>query len=239
MSSADPIIEPIPAWTNHGGRKVLIIATSPRENGNSHLLANGLYEGAQLANHDAVVIRITPYVKHMMRYCRECRNADGACGLDDRFSEIFRSLYRPADAVVFATPIWWYGMTAHMKNFLDRIACEISASGALGDQAKKDVMGKRIALLLSAEESNFGSRLPLIGQFNEPCRHMRCRFVGHVTGLGNLRGEVKADPLDPIGEARMLGQRLFEINETDYELDSQRDFEVWQQKPGYFPSYWR
>lgn len=229
----------IPQWQSNNGKKVLIIATSPRQNGNSHLLGKAVAEGALESGHNAVIVTIAQHVHHMMKYCRECRLDNGECSLDDGFSTIFRNLYQPADAVVFATPIWWYGMTAHMKNFLDRIACEISASNEKGAQAKRDVMGKRMALLLSAEESNFACRMGIITQFNEFCRHLRCQFVGQITGLGNLRGEIAKDPLNPIAEARELGRQLFLIEETDYELDSERGFSVWPDNQTSLPSYWR
>ena len=96
----------LPEWKNNGRRKVLVLATSPRENGNSHLLAQALSEGALASGHDVVVTMISPHVKHMMKYCRDCRGADGQCSLSDGFSKIFQKLYQPADAVVFATPIW-------------------------------------------------------------------------------------------------------------------------------------
>ncbi|WP_169546440.1 flavodoxin family protein [Sneathiella aquimaris] len=238
MKELDQNVKTLPSWRGDG-KKVLILATSPRENGNSHLLAQSLYEGALEAKHDAVITMISPYVLQLMRYCGDCRDEEGNCGLQDDFSKIFRSLYQPAEAVVFATPIWWYGMSGHMKNFLDRISCEISARNKSGIQAKQDIIGKKMGLLLSAEESNFACRMPIVAQFNELCRHLRCPFVGHVSGFGNLRGEVSKDPLDPLGSARKLGHDLFDIEETDYELDSERPHEVWSVDRTSLPNYWR
>lgn len=233
----------LPQFAGHGGRKVLVLGCSPRLNGNSDLLAQSLAEGAIAQGSDAVVLNITTHVTAMMGYCKDCRRADGSCSLTDGFVEIFNNLYLPAEAVVFATPIWWYGMSAHMKNFIDRMACEISAGTEQGAGAKAAVMARPMALLLAAEESNFSSRMAIVSQFAEFCRHLRSPFVGLVNGLGNRRGEIRYDPLDPLTEAYQLGERLFDLVQTDYELDSVRSLDVWAEgqntSPGYWPSYWR
>jgi putative NADPH-quinone reductase len=227
------------SWSEEDRKKVLVLNASPRLDGNSRLLASALSIGAREAGHDVVVVDLVRHVRHMLQYCKTCRGEDGECALDDEYKSLFLDLYVPADAIVFATPIWWYGVSGHMKTFLDRMACYISESSPHGKGAKPRVMGKRMALLLSAEESNFASRLGLIDQMTELCRHLRCEFVGVVAGVGNLRGEVANDPLDPVGEARKLGTRLLSIESTDYELDTPRSLRVWgsqAQSPG---SYWR
>lgn len=226
-------------WNSEGAKKVLILSSSPRLEGNSRSLAVSFAAGAREAGHEVVVVDLVRHVRHMLGYCRTCRDGDGECSLDDDFKPLFLRLYLAADAVVFATPIWWYGMSSHMKNFIDRMSCYISESSPHGAQAKLRVMGKRVALLLSAEESSFASRLGLVSQVAEFCRHVRCSFVGVVTGLGNLHGEVARDPTNPLEEARLMGQRLFDLEDTDYELDTPRSVVVWPDGSGRFPSYWR
>ena len=226
-------------WHANGAKKVLILSSSPRLKGNSRSLAVSLAAGAREAGHQVVLVDLVKHVRHMLGNCRTCRADDGECGLDDDFRSIFLQLYLAADAVVFATPIWWYGMSAHMKNFIDRMSCYISESSSHGAEAKPRVMGKRVALLLSAEESSFASRLGLVSQVAEFCRHVRCSFVGVVTGLGNLHGEVARDPTNPLEEARLMGQRLFRLEDTDYELDTPRSVVVWPDGSRRFPSYWR
>lgn len=239
VQTSSPEPAAIPAWSHNGGPQVLVLATSPRLEGNSAMLANALASGAAAGGADVAQINITQHVRYMMNYCKLCRGSDGTCSLDDGFDEIFTTLYQPADAVVFATPIWWYGVSAHMKNFQDRIACQISASAANGAGAKMDVMGKRMALLMSAEESNLACRLGIVMQFSELSRHLRCQFVGTVTGISNIRGEIINDPLNPLSEARALGQRLFDVAETNYELDTERHPRVWPDNAGHYPSSWR
>ncbi len=81
--------------------------------------------------------------------------------------------------------------------------------------------------------------MAIVTQVSEFCRHLRCDFVGVVTGIGNRAGEVARDPLDPVAEARALGRRLAEIRNTDYEFDTERSKTVWESDGGPVPSYWR
>lgn len=227
------------AWSTDGAKRVLVVSSSPRVQGNSRMLADALAAGAKERGHDVVVVNVVDYVREMLRYCHECRDAAGACSIDDRYRELFLDLYCPADAVVFATPIYWYGMSAQLKTFFDRFVCYGASSPDYTPALKASTMEKKLALLLSAEENNFPARMAVLTQISEFARYMRCDFVGVVTGIGNRRGEVVADPLNPLEEARSLGRRLFDIHSTDYYYDSQRSNTVWGEgEPGY-PAYWR
>ncbi len=130
-------------------------------------------------------------------------------------------------------------MSAQLKTFFDRFVCYGASSPDYTPALKASTMEKKLALLLSAEENNFPARMAVLTQISEFARYMRCDFVGVVTGIGNRRGEVVADPLNPLEEARSLGRRLFDIHSTDYYYDSQRSNTVWGEgEPGY-PAYWR
>lgn len=229
----------VPNWARNDRKKVLVLSSSPRLEGNSRMLAHALADGAREAGHEALVVDLPLHLRHMLDYCRNCRGDDGECQLDDNFRSIFLDLYVSADAIVFATPIWWYGMSAHMKNFVDRMSCYVSGSSPHSDISTAGVMNKPMALLLSAEESSFSTRLGLLNQFSELCRHLKCDFVGSVTGTGNLHGEIEKDPMNPVAEARLLGMRLFSLKGTSYELDSPRSVVVWPEGHTHLPSYWR
>jgi multimeric flavodoxin WrbA len=226
-------------WPPGDAKKVLVLSTSPRTDGNSKHLAMAFAEGARGAGHVAAVVDTALHVHGMLRDCKTCRNAAGDCSIDDDFSRIFLDAYVHADAIAFATPLWWYGISGHMKTFLDRISCHISGSAAHGALNRARVMGKPTALLLSAEESNVASRLGVVIQMVEFCRHTRSDFCGVIVGVGNVRGEVARDPTGPVEEARRLGERILQIESTDYELDTERSPIVWRDGGDPLPSYWR
>ncbi len=226
-------------WSADARKKVLVLSSSPRVQGNSRMLCDALAEGAREAGHETIVVNIVDYVREMLRYCHECRRPDGACSIEDRYRELFIGLYLPADAVVFGTPIYWYGMSAQLKTFFDRFVCYGESSPDYTPELKASTMEKKVAVVLSAEESNFPARAAIMTQVAEFARYMRCDFVGVVTGIGNRRGEVVHDPANPLEEARTLGRRLFAIESTDYMYDVPRSKDVWGEGEHRYPAMWR
>ncbi len=227
----------IGSWSGSGAR-ILVLTSSPRLEGNSHHLAESFVAGAESAGHDAVLVDLAPNVTHMLRDCRSCRGEDGQCAIDDKHGEIFE-LYLTAEAVVYATPIWWYGISAQLKAFIDRIFCFISDSYPDAARVRQLLPRKRAALLLSAEESNFAARLGIVEQISELCRYLDHPFAGIVTGIGNRRGEVTMDTADPMSAAFALGRDIMKTESTDYKLNSERSKTVWQEGEDKLPGHWR
>jgi multimeric flavodoxin WrbA len=206
---------------------VLVVSSSPRRNGNSRLLAEAALEGAREAGHDAKLVQLDDHMRHFLRDCRECRDADGRCTIDDDYEPLLRERLLPADAVVYATPIYWYGVSGQLKTFFDRIFCFIAASEPDSELFVKGLVGKRLALLMSSEETYPGATLALIHEIQEFSRYTHSDFVGYVCGIGNKRGDVLRDPQNPIGSARELGRTLFERAATDYRIDTERAGSTW------------
>jgi multimeric flavodoxin WrbA len=227
----------IGSWRGSGPR-VLVLSSSPRLEGNSHRLAESFIAGTESAGNNALLVDLATHVTHMLRDCRNCRGEDGQCTIDDRHKEIFE-LYLTAEAVVYATPIWWYGTSAQLKAFIDRIFCFISDSYPDAATVRQLLPNKRAALLLSAEESNFAARLGIAEQVSELCRYLDHMFVGIVTGIGNRRGEVAIDPADPLSAAFALGRDIMKTQSTDYKLGTERSKTVWQEGEERLPGHWR
>lgn len=99
-------------------KKVLVISTSPRKGGNSETLADEFIRGARDAGND--VEKVTLYDKDI-RFCRGylvCQSTQ-RCVIHDDADTIVQNMLT-ADAIVFATPIYYYGMCGQMKTLLDR-----------------------------------------------------------------------------------------------------------------------
>jgi multimeric flavodoxin WrbA len=222
-----------------GPKSVLALASSPRRQGNSRLLADAVLAGAAEAGHRVELVHLPDHVSGMLRNCRECRRPDGSCSIEDGYRDLFLNKVLAADALVLATPIWWYGMSAHLKNFFDRMFCYVAASYPDHEEVHRRLMGKRLALALSAEENNLSARLGIVHQTQELCRYLHYTLTGVVTGIGNKTGEVRDDPTRPLDAAREMGRRLFLIEQTDYRLDTPRAPRVWGEDGPTFPTYWR
>jgi putative NADPH-quinone reductase len=218
--------------------RVVILAGSPRRDGNSWRLAESLQKGSEAASCKTDLVYLPDYIEGFLRDCRTCRDSNGNCAIDDNFQDLFVDKVLPADALVFATPIWWYGMSGILKTFFDRMFCYLSLSHSNSEEYSKMIQWKRVALLLSAEESNLSARLAIIQQMQEMTRYLNQSLVGVITGIGNRRGDVDNDPMHSIKAANELGAHLFDIRATDYKLVTDRSGSVWEDGEK-FPAYWR
>lgn len=207
--------------------KVLALCSSPRRDGNSHALAAAALLGAAAAGHEIQSIHVPDYVQGMLQDCRTCRRPEGNCNIEDRYDELVLEHVLDADALVYATPLYWYGMSGILKTFFDRLFCLTSNSSPVGATVAGGITGKRVAAVISCEESYRGATLGIETQFQELTRYLHQDLVGVVVGLGNSRGEVSSDPADPLAAAKDLGQRLFDVQVTDYRIDTPRSNKVW------------
>ena len=128
------------------------------------------------------LVHLPEVVSEGLRDCRECRGPNGECTIDDGYRELFLDKALAADALVYATPLWWYGLSGHLKNFLDRMFCYISEGCPEAERVMGQLVGKRAALVISAEESNFSARLAVVHQMQETCRYLHHTLVGIVVG---------------------------------------------------------
>jgi multimeric flavodoxin WrbA len=206
---------------------VLALSSSPRRDGNSRLLADALLEGVDASGHRGELVFVDDHVGAFLRDCRICRGPDGRCRIEDGFEALLIERVLPADAVVFATPLYWYGVSGQLKTFLDRIFCYIAASHPGAEEVVAGLSRKRLALLISSEETYVGASLGVLQEIQEFARYTHSSLVGVVNGIGNKRGDVIADPDRPIDRARTLGRRLFELKSTDYRIDTDRPGSVW------------
>lgn len=216
--------------STHGhaaSKRLLALCGSPRRDGNSVRLAQAALAGARDAGHLTELVHVDDYVSSFLRDCRKCRDTTGACTIKDSFTTLFDSLFLPADGLILATPLYWYGMSGQLKTFFDRCFCHIAASCAESGSNVAGMSGKRVGLVISSEENYPGAVMGVVHQVQEYCRYTHSAFIGHVQGTGNRRGDVEADPTDPMTQARALGARLFSSHYSDYRIDTPRGASVW------------
>jgi multimeric flavodoxin WrbA len=209
-----------------GQRMVIVLAASPRADGNSMLMAQAAAEGVREAGHAADVAWLPDHIDAHLGDCRSCRRPDGRCSISDGYEALLRDRVAAADGVVFATPLHWYGPSGRLKTFIDRLHCHTSPAHPDHARIKPGLMHRRHGLLISAEES-FQGALPLILAFKELARYLHCELAGYVVGSGNTRGEVVRDPSDPLERSRELGRELFTRRVADLRTDTVRPHEVW------------
>ena len=153
--------------------QIVVITGSPHKNGSSNLLAERFMQGAIEAGHsvgrfDAAFMSIHP--------CLGCDRygMDGPCVQKDDVRQIRDALLK-ADMVVFATPIYYFNISAQLKMVIDRF---YSYTTKLSGRHLKS------ALLTAAWDSNEDVMPCTANYYQKLCHYMNFRDQGMVLGLG-------------------------------------------------------
>ncbi len=184
------------------GKNIMIILGSPRRAGNSTLLAERVAAGAESGG-----ATVETFYLHGMDIspCRACEACHGAaatgCVVEDDMQELYPKL-RETDALVIASPVYWFTMSAQTKIFLDRC---YALEGPGGNALK----GKQVAILLTyADPDAFCSgAVNALRTFQDIFRYIGAEIVGMIHGSVGKAGAVR-DNLEMMTKAYELGRKL-------------------------------
>ena len=101
-------------------KNVMIVIGSPRKRGNSSILAKQVASGAEDAG-----AKVELFFLHGMNIkpcsaCEGCRKKRATgCVIRDDMQKLYPKM-RAADAIVIASPIYWFTVSAQTKLFMDR-----------------------------------------------------------------------------------------------------------------------
>ncbi|GBE12096.1 putative NAD(P)H-dependent FMN-containing oxidoreductase YwqN [bacterium BMS3Bbin14] len=114
--------------------KVLFILGSPRSGGNTELLLKPVMQGVIDAGSGSELVRPAELDIHPCLACGGCTET-GVCVVQDDMQQLYDKIDN-ADRIVVGSPIYFYGVTAQAKAFIDR--CQALWS-------RKYLLGKRPA----------------------------------------------------------------------------------------------
>jgi len=182
------------------GKHVLVFKGSPRENGNSSTLAEQAAGGAKAAGAEVECFSL-----HLMNIkpcdaCDICQET-GVCVLRDDMQTLYPKL-EAAEAIVIATPIYWFTVTAQTKLFIDRwYALESKQGNAL--------KGKQFGILLTYGDSDpySSGAINAIRTFQDMLRYIGGNLTGIVYGTAMDVGDVQKQPT-LMERAFKLGEKL-------------------------------
>ena len=98
--------------------KALGIFGSPRRGGNTELLLEEALKGAEEEGANVERLYLSDYTITPCKECHGCDNSGNCVVLDD-MQKIYPKLLE-ADVIIFASPIFFYGVTAWAKALIDR-----------------------------------------------------------------------------------------------------------------------
>ena len=162
-------------------KKVLVISSSPRKNGNSDLLCNQFAAGAIEGGNHTEKISLREKKINYCTGCGACVNGSKGCLLKDDTAEILNKMVE-ADVIVMATPVYFYTMSAQMKTLIDRTCARYT-----------EISNKEFYFIVTAADSNRNQMERTIESFRgfTSCLS-RPKEKGIIYGTGAYKmGEIK------------------------------------------------
>ena len=168
---------------------VLILKGSPRREGNSSILADQVAAGVKEAGGQVESVCLHELEIQPCDACDTCQNGDIDCVIEDDMQELYPKV-RAADAVVYASPIYWFSVSAQLKLFIDRC---YAMSDDSDDSTTYDLTGKKIGVVLTygGDDPYDSGATNAIRMFQDMFRYIGAEIVDTVYGSAMEEGEIK------------------------------------------------
>lgn len=162
--------------------RITVLTGSPHRKGTSALLAERFIAGAEDAGHEVFRFDAAFEEVHPCLSCGRCRIAGERCVHRDEMDRLMPNLLA-ADLVVFATPLYYFGMPAPLKAVVDRF---YSVHYALTKNRKRAV------LLVTAADGHEEAVAPLRSHYQRILSYLSWEDAGVVAALGcSSRGSLE------------------------------------------------
>ena len=169
--------------------KIAVFNGSPRKE-NTSAMVRAFREGAEAAGHEVEEYQVGRMKIAGCLACEYCHTkGEGVCVQKDDFEKILPA-YKEADMIVFASPIYYFVMSAQIEAAIQRLYCIV-----------KPLKAKKGALLLSSHSP--GVYDAAIAQFKGFSSYVNMENVGVITAYGDENQSDKK-----LNEIREFAQKL-------------------------------
>lgn len=176
--------------------KIVVLVGSVRVNGNTDILAQAFVKRAKEAN-EVEVIHVGKVNVNGCIGCNFCyRDKDNNCCQKDDMQDIYSKMSE-ADILVFATPVYFYGVSSQLKAVIDR----------LHNPIRNNFKVKKLVLLSVAADT-----IPTVfdsvkTMYNFVLNYFNLEDGGTITVHGvQEKGDIKGNPA--LVESYELGRRI-------------------------------
>ena len=150
--------------------KIAVFNGSPRKE-NTFALVEAFREGAESAGHEVEVYHVGQMKIAGCLGCEYCHTkGEGSCIQKDDLEKILPA-YKEADMIVFASPVYYFTVTAQMEAAIQRVYC-------IG----KPLKARKAALLLSSASD--GVYDAAVAQFKAYMSYAGIEAAGVITAHG-------------------------------------------------------
>ena len=175
---------------------ILILTGSPRKGSNTDILAKSFADGASI-NHDVEIISVCDYKVNPCVGCNSCFTREGnKCFQNDGMADIYAKMAN-ADMLVVASPVYFYGISAQLKNIIDRCHTPM----------RKNFKIKSTALLLVAGSSKSCVFDAIVKQYELIVDYFHFEDKGRVL-VGGVNDKGAIAGREELKKAYLLGKNL-------------------------------
>jgi multimeric flavodoxin WrbA len=151
------------------GKNVVILSGSPRKGATTDRLVDAFIEGAKGAGNSVDYYRVADLRIGGCRGCGHCFAEQGVCVQKDDMPPILDKI-RKADALVLASPVYFFGVTAQLKLAIDRLYALLPEGTPV----------KRAALLMTCGDSTDKAAASSIGMFRQISAYQQWEEAGVI-----------------------------------------------------------
>jgi len=193
--------------TAKSGTGVLAVQGSPRRGGNTETLLEAALQGVRQVGCQVEVLRLNSMRFQACQNCGGCRKT-GRCVLEDDLEPVYDRIDR-VNRLIVASPVYFYGVTAQTKAFIDRMQAFWSRKYLLRERAYRQQDPARQGVFLSVAASR-GRKIfsGAVLEVRYALDAMGFLYVGELLVRGvDARGEMAGRPAE-LCTARELGAAL-------------------------------
>ena len=180
--------------------KVLGICCSPKTHGNTEVLLQTALAKAQEGGADTELITLAGKTISPCDACCSCVKT-GKCHIKDDMQEIYAKLLE-ADGIIFASPVYFWDVTAQAKALIDRTFVFYETSG----------LRNKVAGVVVTSQRSGAARV--IATFNGFFTTQKMIMVGRADGITGDEGYTDSEAVKKdkkgMGRAEELGERIVE-----------------------------
>ena len=154
--------------------KIVVLQGSPNRDGSTAMLVGEFAKGARMAGHQVQRIDVAHEDVAPCEGCVKCGYGAAPCAQRDAMAGILDDILA-ADMLVFATPLYYYGMSAQLKCVIDRFCSENSRITA------RRLDAALITVAWNADDWTFDA---LEAHYDTLCRYLDMTDRGRVLGYG-------------------------------------------------------
>ena len=180
---------------------VVGIEGSPRKNGNTGKLLEAVLEGARTAGAESRTIKLWERDVRPCTGYATCR-ATGQCVLDDDMDEVVEAV-QDATAVVLASPVYMWQVTATMKAFVDRLCRLLTPEYASRLQGPK-----KLGFVYTQGNPDPALFAPYFEYHEKMFGMLGFTHGGRVLAAGTRAKDDVLGQTEVLGQARQLGTAL-------------------------------